>query len=92
MGSPTGDLGKCRDSDGGEEPYMPGIASYSNRLVEYKDECYARGGSGKENFLREYHCLDKIVTTKYLCYEGCFVTPEGVGYCGEGEIRIVDYQ
>tara|TARA_Y100000310_G_scaffold339433_1_gene432062 strand:+ start:357 stop:710 length:354 start_codon:yes stop_codon:yes gene_type:complete len=81
------DKGDCLDSDGGNDPEVPGIASYENRDDEYKDECLVTT-SGQKKFLKEKFCLQKIETKRYVCDTGCKEDANGVGYCEEGQARL----
>ena len=82
-------LGDCEETDGGDDPYSPGITAYSEGPKEYKDECYSRTGAGVEKWLSEKYCQNKISTRRYFCEGGCLKDINGVGYCAEGEADLV---
>ena len=78
-------LGNCMDSDGGDDPYFPGSASFSVSKEVYKDECYSEGTIYTNTHLKERICMDKMETIQYLCESGCLENENGEGYCKEGE-------
>ena len=84
-GTQNPSLGDCIDSDRGDDPYSPGIVSFSVSKDEYKDECYAKGNDNIEKYLKERLCLEKMDTLLYTCETGCLENENGEGYCKEGE-------
>ena len=70
---PGPDVGKCTDSDLGENWYLKGTATYTNRNAQYTDYCYARS-YGPEKWLKEYYCTHgdyRVSTREHLCENGC---------------------
>ena len=82
-------LGKCIDSDNGDDPMTAGTVSYEKSDLTYRDECYSRSNIGPEKYLKEYYCLDKIATRRYFCESGCLEDENGIGYCAEGVADLV---
>ena len=82
-------LGKCMDTDGGDNPYSPGTVSYKNAGIGYKDECYTKSEGGVKKYLKERYCIESMVTKLYLCRGGCSENKKGEGYCNEGEADIL---
>ena len=65
------DKGACFDSDGGDDKFVKGVASYENRDYKLTDYCFARGGYGSDVWLQEYFCLEKIESRDIRCDNGC---------------------
>ena len=78
-------LGACMETDGGDNPEVPGVNTFENANAVYKDECYAEG-KGPRKYVREYFCLDKVESNRYLCEGGCSEDSDGAGYCNEGRV------
>src|SRR3989338_4962646 len=81
-------LGKCKDTDGGDAPEIPGTVSYEKSDLIYKDECYTWGNVGEKKYVRERYCLDKMRNREYHCFNGCLENVEGEGYCASGGYDI----
>jgi len=66
-----GDLGICKDTDGGINYFEKGITTYQNRATEYVDYCYTK--SAKWIWLNEYYCGEtgRLTSKNYLCPNGC---------------------
>ena len=62
-GTPEG----CTDTDDGTNYTVKGTVSYTNRNVEYVDECIG------VREMREYYCLmdSKMASKRYFCENGC---------------------
>jgi len=77
-------LGKCKDSDNGDNPEVPGAVSYEKSDLIYKDECYAEASVGVKKFVKERFCLEKMSEERYNCFKGCSENADGEGYCNAG--------
>ena len=65
--------GTCSDTDGGDNKFVKGITSYSNRDISYTDYCLAKETKEKD-WLKEYYCLYgnfRIRSVQYKCENGC---------------------
>ena len=72
----VGEVGKCIETDSGNDMYTQGITNYENRGKEYVDYCYSRRADGQLKYLHEYFCLGRMTSKRYFCENGCFT-----GYC-----------